>query len=137
MNFRTAIKSMNAEASKLNPALPERELVSVAIDSRHVQAGDVFFALSQPDYKNNGFNGDFEDATKYVTSAFEKGAAACVVRPDRFAERRAEIGHFEDRLIFVEDAIFALQRLAHGVYLEWNKPVVAITGSAGKRRRKS
>ena len=29
-----------------------------------------------------------------------------------------------------------MQDLAHGVYLEWNKPVVAITGSAGKTTAK-
>lgn len=127
---------MKAAASKLNPALLEREVIFFAIDSRDVQAGDVFFALAQPDYANNGFNGDFEDATKFVGSAFEKGAAACVLRPDRFAERKAELGQFEDRLIFVDDTIAALQSLAHGVYLEWNKPVVAITGSAGKTTAK-
>ncbi len=127
---------MNGQASNLDPALPLREIVSFSIDSRDVQAGDVFFALSQPDYARNGFNGDFEDATKYVASAFEKGAAACVVRPDRYEEHRAGLESFQDRLIFVDDAILALQRLAHGVYLEWNKPVVAITGSAGKTTAK-
>jgi len=127
---------MNAAASRLNPALLEREINSFAIDSRDVQAGDVFFALSQPDYQNNGFNGGFDDATKYVFSAFDKGAAACVVRPDRFAEHKAELDKFEGRLIFVDDAIKALQNLAHGVYLEWNRPVVAITGSAGKTTAK-
>ena len=127
---------MNASASNLNPVLSERDVVSFAIDSRDVQAGDVFFALSQPDYKRNGFNGDFEDATKYVASAFEKGAAACVVRTDRYEEHRADLKQYKDRLIFVEDAIKALQELAHGVYREWNKPVVAITGSAGKTTAK-
>ena len=127
---------MNAAAPKMNPALPERETRTFAIDSRDVKAGDVFFALSQPDYQNNGFNGDFDDATPFVPSAFEKGAVACVVRPDRFEEHREMLGSFEDRLIFVDDAIKALQELAHGVYLEWNKPVVAITGSAGKTTAK-
>jgi len=127
---------MNAAAPKLNPALPEREITSFAIDSRDVKAGDVFFALSQPDYKNNGFNGDFDDATPFVPSAFEKGAVACVVRRDRFDEHRDQLAEFEDRLIFADDAIKALQDLAHGIYVEWNKPVVAITGSAGKTTAK-
>ena len=127
---------MNAAVSQLNPALHDREIESFAIDSRDVRAGDVFFALSQPDYANNGFNGDFEDATKYVASAFEKDAAACVVRHDRYEEHKAELEQFADRLIFVDDTIKALQLLAHGVYSEWNKPVVAITGSAGKTTAK-
>src|SRR5215208_204023 len=109
---------MNAEAPKMKPALPEREITNFAIDSRDVKAGDVFFALSQPDYKNNGFNGDFDDATPFVPSAFGKGAFACVVRKDRFEEHRDALASFEGRLIFVEDAIKALQDLAHGVYLE-------------------
>jgi UDP-N-acetylmuramoyl-tripeptide--D-alanyl-D-alanine ligase len=136
LKLATVIEYMNAEAPKLNPALPEREITNFAIDSRDVTAGDVFFALSQPDYANNGFNGDFDDATPFVPSAFEKGAAACAVRRDRFDEHRSILQAFEDRLIFVDDAIKALQDLAHGVYLEWNRPVVAITGSAGKTTAK-
>lgn len=136
MKLATVVNYTNASASKLDPALAEREVVSFSIDSRDVRAGDVFFALSQPDYKNNGFNGDFEDATKYVASAFEKGAVAAVVRHDRFEEHHAELEVFQDRLLLVDDAIAALQKLAHGVYLEWNNPVVAITGSAGKTTAK-
>ena len=127
---------MNAAASTINPALLDREITSFSIDSREVQAGDVFFALSQPDYKNNGFNGEFEDATKYVAGAFEKGAVACVVRPDRYEEHKADLEQYYEQLIFVSDAILALQNLAHGVYLKWDKPVVAITGSAGKTTAK-
>jgi UDP-N-acetylmuramoyl-tripeptide--D-alanyl-D-alanine ligase len=127
---------MNADALKFNPALLNTEVNSFVIDSRETQADAVFFALSQPDYKNNCFNGDFEDAHKYIPSAFEKGAIACVARPDRFEEHKAVLEQFKDRLIFVTDAILALQKLAHGIYLEWNKPVVAITGSAGKTTAK-
>jgi len=127
---------MNAAAAALDPALRNREVGSFAIDSREVQPGDVFFALSQPEYQDNCFNGDFEDSTKYVPSAFEKRAVACVVRPDRFEEHKSELEAFQDRLIFVDVAMAAFQLLAHGVYLEWNKPVVAITGSAGKTTAK-
>lgn len=125
---------MNATASALDPALREREVGSFVIDSREVTDGSVFFALSQPEYRDNGFNGEFDDSTKFVASAFENGASACVVRRDRFEEH--ELDEYRHRLIFVDDAIVALQQLAHGVYLEWNKPVVAITGSAGKTTAK-
>lgn len=136
MKLRTAITYMKAAAPQLDPALHDREIESIVIDSREVRAGDVFFALSQPDYANNGFNGDFEDATKYVVPSLESGAAACVVRHDRYEEHRAALEPFVDRLVFVDDTIKALQNLAHGVYLAWNKPVVAITGSAGKTTAK-
>lgn len=136
MKLRTAIDFIGADASNIKPALLDSEVDSFVIDSREVGAGKVFFALSQPEYKNNGFNGDFEDSTAYVSSAFENGALACVVRRDRFEEHFAELDKFTDRLIFVDDSIAALQKLAAGVYSTWNKPVVAITGSAGKTTAK-
>ncbi|MEP7213721.1 MAG: UDP-N-acetylmuramoyl-tripeptide--D-alanyl-D-alanine ligase [Acidobacteriota bacterium] len=136
MKLATVIKYINAAAPQIDPALTERDVVSFVIDSREVNAGDVFFALSQPEYANNGFNGDFEDATVYVAGALEAGAAAAVVRRDRFEEHNESLAGFADRLIFVDDAIEALQALARHVYLEWDRPVVAITGSAGKTTAK-
>ena len=136
MKLESAKKLMNAAATNFSPVLLEREVESVSIDSREIKAGDLFFALSQPDYQNNCFNGDFEDAHPYIPAAFEKGALACVARRDRFAEHKEILERFEDKLLFVDDAISALQNLAKGVYEEWNKPVVAITGSAGKTTAK-
>jgi UDP-N-acetylmuramoyl-tripeptide--D-alanyl-D-alanine ligase len=136
LKLEKAIKFMNADAVTLNPALLDAEVKSFVIDSRELQAGEVFFALSQPEYKNNCFNGDFDDSTKYVASAFEKGALAAVVRRDRFEEHKADLEKFADKIIFAEDAIIAFQNLAHGVYLEWNKPIVGVTGSAGKTTAK-
>ncbi|HEY0460804.1 MAG TPA: UDP-N-acetylmuramoyl-tripeptide--D-alanyl-D-alanine ligase [Pyrinomonadaceae bacterium] len=127
---------MEADASRLNPALLDTEVDTFAIDSRESEAGVVFFALSQPEYKANCFNGDFEDSTRYVASALENGAAAAVVRADRFEEHKADLERHADKLIFVADAIAAFQKLAHGVYSEWNKSVVAVTGSAGKTTAK-
>jgi UDP-N-acetylmuramoyl-tripeptide--D-alanyl-D-alanine ligase len=127
---------MNAEASRPTPVWLESEVDSFVIDSRESRAGAVFFALSQPEYKNNCFNGDFEDSTRFVAAALDNGAVAAVVRPDRFEEHRAALEKYVDRLIFADDAIVAFQKLAHGVYQEWNKPVVAVTGSAGKTTAK-
>ncbi len=131
-----AIKYMHAELPHFDPALSDREVTSFVIDSRQVTAGDVFFALSQPEYRNNGFNGDFGDSTIYAARALELGATAAVVREDRYEHHREALERFEDRLIFADDVIVALQNLAHGVFLEWNRPVVAITGSAGKTTAK-
>ncbi|KXK03351.1 MAG: UDP-N-acetylmuramoyl-tripeptide--D-alanyl-D- alanine ligase [Acidobacteria bacterium OLB17] len=136
MKLGKLIESINGKTSEARPSLPECEVDTFVIDSREVKAGDVFFALSQPEYKNNGFNGEFEDSTAFVRGAFAAGAVACVVRKDRFEEHKAELEEFRDRLIFVDDSIAALQALAHAVYLEWNKPVVAVTGSAGKTTAK-
>ena len=127
---------MEAAAPKMDPALLSRDVTTFVIDSRETQAGDVFFALSQPEYTDNGFNGDFDDATVHVRGAFASGAVACVVRPDRFEEHREALAEFESRLIFADDVIAGLQRLAHRVYLDWDRPVVAITGSAGKTTAK-
>jgi UDP-N-acetylmuramoyl-tripeptide--D-alanyl-D-alanine ligase len=136
LKLETAIRYMNLAADAIDPALLSSEVGSFAIDSREVESGGLFFALSQPEYLDNGFNGDFDDSTGYVISALEAGAIAAVVRPDRFEEHRATLESVADRLVFTDDVIAAFQRLAHGVYLEWNKPVVAITGSAGKTTAK-
>ena len=121
------------------PSGPDQELVGdheLPAAAREVEPGGIFLAFSQPDYRINGFNGEFDDSTKYVPAAFEKGATACVVRPDRYEEHNSELEQFRHRIIFVDDVIAAFQLLAHGVYREWDRPVVAIKGSAGKTTAK-
>ena len=62
------------------------------------------------------------------------GAIAAVVRADHW--QQDELQPFKDRLLVVDDAIVALQTLAHRVYEAWARPVVGITGSAGKTTAK-
>ncbi|MFH4242670.1 hypothetical protein WAI99_21325, partial [Acinetobacter baumannii] len=88
------------------------DVARFSIDSRDVQEGDVFFALSQPEYRNHGFNGDFEDATRYVPDAFERGALAAVVRYDRLEEHQALLEPYLRRLLLVDDVIGTIQRFA-------------------------
>lgn len=88
------------------------------IDSRSVAAGDVFFAIQ----------GDRFDGHAFLPAVFSAGAAAAVV-----SERVEKAG---GPLLKVNDTIAALQQLARRVRDEWKKPLVAVTGSAGKTSTK-
>src|SRR3982074_3084581 len=122
---------MGAMTYGLRAELFDKEIIHFSIDSRTVGAGELFFALSQPDYERAGFNGTFADAHDFIVQAIDKGAMAAVARTDRVAgdENLEALG---DRLLLVPDAIAALQTLARKVYERWGRPVIGITGSAGK-----
>lgn len=126
---------MGAQARQLSAELFDKEIVGFSIDSRTTGAGELFFALSQSDYARAGFNGTFADAHRFIPQAFSKGAVAAVARRER-VEGDAELQAMSGRLLLVEDAIAALQTLARKVYEAWARPVVAITGSAGKTTAK-
>jgi UDP-N-acetylmuramoyl-tripeptide--D-alanyl-D-alanine ligase len=126
---------MGANTTSIGAEMFDKEISGYSIDSRSVGAGELFFALSQQDYTRAGFNGEFVDAHRYIRDAFERGAVAAVARADRVAGD-PELKAMSDRLLLVEDAIAALQELAHRVYTAWGKPVVGITGSAGKTTAK-
>ena len=135
MKVREASLLMGADAKSASAEIFDKEIKDFSIDSRSVDAGELFFALSQEDYARAGFNGTFLDAHRFIPEAFARGAVAAVARRDRVAgdENLRRLG---DRLLLVDDAIAALQKLARRVYEGWNKPVVAITGSAGKTTAK-
>jgi UDP-N-acetylmuramoyl-tripeptide--D-alanyl-D-alanine ligase len=100
-----------------------REVVARAysIDSRTVGSDELFFAVK----------GERLDGHDFVAAALEKGAIAAVVRKD-------ELGRFTDRsrLLAVDDTLVALQALATAVRKLWGKPLIGITGSAGKTTTK-
>lgn len=135
MNVREAAALMSADTAGLGAALFDKKISGFSIDSRSVGAGELFFALSQKDYTRAGFNGEFVDAHQFIAGAFASGAIAAVARKDRVSGD-PELEAMRDRLVLVEDAIAALQQLAHRIYEAWDKPVVGITGSAGKTTAK-
>src|SRR5881397_2964236 len=109
---------MGADASSVSAKMFDKQIIDYSIDSRSVGAGELFFALSQKDYVRAGFNGEFADGHKYITGAFERGAIAAVARADR-VQGDPELESMKDRLLLVDDAIAALQLLAHQVYVKW------------------
>jgi UDP-N-acetylmuramoyl-tripeptide--D-alanyl-D-alanine ligase len=92
-----------------------------SIDSRTIQSGELFFAV----------RGERLDGHDYVEAALAKGAIAAVVSREskaRFADKA--------KLLAVDDPLKALQQLAAAVRLLWGKPLIGITGSAGKTTTK-
>jgi UDP-N-acetylmuramoyl-tripeptide--D-alanyl-D-alanine ligase len=101
---------------------PSQEIAQgYSIDSRTVRQGELFFAVK----------GERLDGHDYVNAALEKGAAAAVVRKDQ-QHRYPD----ESRLLVVDDTLVALQTLATAVRKLWRKPLVGVTGSAGKTTTK-
>jgi UDP-N-acetylmuramoyl-tripeptide--D-alanyl-D-alanine ligase len=97
---------------------PQMEVRTVGIDTRTLQAGDLFVALRGPRF----------DAHAFVGDAFGRGAIAAVV------ERGFTKGGAA--LVEVDDTTRALQDLGHAVRVASGARVVAITGSAGKTTTK-
>src|ERR1700734_447971 len=92
-----------------------------SIDSRTVGPGQLFFAVK----------GERLDGHDFVEQALEKGAAAAVVRSDQAGRYQGAT-----RLLAVEDTLVALQTLATAVRKLWGKPLIGVTGSAGKTTTK-
>ena len=92
-----------------------------AIDSRTIQRGELFFAVK----------GERLDGHDFVEQALQQGAVAAVISKDQAARYPVK-----SKLIPVEDTLLALQSLATAVRRLWGKPVIGITGSAGKTTTK-
>ena len=92
-----------------------------SIDSRTIQPGELFFAV----------RGERMDGHDFVLQALEKNAVAAVVRKDQLARYPVKAG-----LLAVDDTLVALQTLAAAVRRLWGKPLVGVTGSAGKTTTK-
>lgn len=92
----------------------------VTTDSRDVPEGSLFFAL-----KGDTFNGN-----AYAKSALEKGAAYAIIDEMEYAEEGNE------RIILVDDALTALQQLAHLHRTTLGTTIIGVTGTNGKTTTK-
>ena len=90
----------------------------VCTDTRKLQSGNLFFALKGPSF----------DGNKFVSTALENGAIACVADSDEFSDN--------SRVFIVKDALQTLQELATFHRMHHKIPVLALTGSNGKTTTK-
>ena len=92
----------------------------ISSDSRKISRGDLFIALSGPNF----------DGHDFVEEALAKGAAAALV------ERRPEAVSGNAPLLVVDDVEAALGRLAAAARQRNRGKIIAITGSVGKTSTK-
>ena len=100
-----------------NPPTNDREITSLAYDSRRVQPGSLFFAIQ----------GEKADGNAYVPAALERGAAAIA------SQQPAPAGQ-ESRWVRVENSRRALATAAQTFYGHPDErlKLVGITGTNGK-----
>lgn len=117
----------------------------VSIDSRTLQPGDLFIALSgDDDPRYRGASGSGRDGHDFVTAARAAGAAAALVAHGHgenasFEAAAAAAAAPDDgfRALGVDDPFDALWTLARAARARTAAPVFAITGSSGKTTAKA
>ena len=94
------------------------ESTGVATDTRTLTPGQLFFALKGPTY----------NADEFAISALHKGASYAIASLDCITDH--------PKIIKVPDTLKTLQQLANYHRLQFEIPVIAITGSNGKTTTK-
>ena len=92
----------------------------VTTDSRECPQGALFFAL-----KGENFNGN-----AFAAQALARGCAYAVVDEQQYVEQG------DARFVLVDDALAALQQLAHHHREQFKIPVIQVTGTNGKTTTK-
>ena len=119
------IATLCGATHRLSSIVTETVPTGFAIDSRAIQPGELFVAIP----------GERVDGHQFVAEVLDKGALTALVVHHRLPFKQA-LAPYKDRLLFVTDTAYAFQQMAQKVLAAWRKPIVAITGSAGKTTMK-
>ncbi len=101
----------------IEPKADAIEFAGVAIDTRELSRGQVFFA----------FAGEQVDGHEYLRAACKAGASVCVV-----SDASKVASDLEVPVLIVDDALEAITKLARAWRKQIKATVIAITGSNGK-----
>ncbi|TCK74361.1 UDP-N-acetylmuramoyl-tripeptide--D-alanyl-D-alanine ligase [Acidipila rosea] len=126
MNLDLATAALEAGGKLRLPGKPIGELIATgySIDSRTMQAGELFFAV----------RGERFDGHDFIEAAFAREAVAAVVAESQLLNLPERVRSLP--LIVVDDPLLGLQRLAAYVRRHWGRLLIGITGSAGKTTTK-
>lgn len=95
-------------------------MIRISTDSRSIKKGDLFIALSGPNF----------DGHDYVLDAFKKGASKAVISKDVPNLPKNK------KIIKVTDTLAYLQKLANLHRKKTSAKIIAVTGSSGKTTTK-
>ncbi len=101
------------QVTEVNLDLLNTNVNHISIDTRTLQAGDVYIAIK----------GEVHDGHRYVQAAKEQGAIAAVV---------SEKVQVDIPQIVVSDTTIALGQIAAHWRQQFSLPIIAVTGSVGK-----
>ena len=121
MEPRTLNEIAAATQGRLLSGSPGQTVTQVSTDSRHAQAGDLFFALS----------GEHFDGHAYLGDAARVGIAAAIVERDKLP-----LGFDGCAVIAVDNTRRALGRLGAAYRRGFDVPTIAVGGSNGKTTTK-
>jgi UDP-N-acetylmuramoyl-tripeptide--D-alanyl-D-alanine ligase len=125
----TAAEVLSATGGRLMRGDPSQVVSGISIDSRTIQAGELFIAIK----------GERFDGHQFIYEALGRGACGVLVNvaSHRIPKTVEEEALLRDKiLIGVTDTLAALQGLARSHRRRWALPVVAVTGSNGKTTTK-
>ena len=111
-----ASKFSTVEIAQLHQIFLQHPFIQT--DTRKLQPGGIFFALSGANF----------DGNKFAEQAIKEGVAFAVIDNPVYAK--------SSQYIVVPDTLVALQQLAHFHRMQLNIPFIAITGSNGKTTTK-
>ena len=98
----------------------------ITTDTRRVAPGDLFVAL----------RGENFDGADFAAEALHKGAAAVLVHAPLSDAVKKALKKAKGAVLTADDTLAAYQAIAHAWRMQFDIPVVAITGSNGKTTTK-
>jgi UDP-N-acetylmuramoyl-tripeptide--D-alanyl-D-alanine ligase len=118
-------ESDNRLLKELAGKMTSMEIKGVSIDSRTIQAGELFVAIT----------GDRFDGHDFVPAVMQKGAWGALVRRTALENKFSGLDKLKN-ILPVDDTLAALQEMAFMHRRNFAIPVVGVTGSNGKTTTK-
>jgi UDP-N-acetylmuramoyl-tripeptide--D-alanyl-D-alanine ligase len=111
------ISDSNDLSNYLNQSAPKNiDIKDISTDTRTIRKGSLFIGI-----KGNNFNGN-----DFIEDAIHKGAYLVIT------DSRKYINHKNENIVYVDNSVSALRKIASNILKSFDGNIVGITGSNGK-----